>query len=192
MTLRRLLSSTLLLAGGVGLLAMALPSYRHGEPSVAGRRAPNFSFTLDERPTDLAALQGRFVVVHFWASWCPPCVEEAPALETLAETVRPWGIIVLGVSADQDADAYQRFLQQFHFRFPNLRDPTGTIAARYGTHLYPETYLVGPDGRLVRKWVGPQNWHSPAMVAYFRALVGRQSSGHPESSTVNTNGQSDP
>ncbi len=62
----------------------AMPSYRQGEPSVAGRGAPDFMLEMNGRPVRLADLRGKVVVLDFWASWCAPCVEELPALNALA------------------------------------------------------------------------------------------------------------
>src|SRR3954451_8340505 len=88
----------------------AMPSYRQGEPSIAGRRAPDFVFQMDGHPTRLADLQGKVVVLDFWASWCPPCVEETPSLNALQQRIVANGGVVLGISQDDDQAAYERFL----------------------------------------------------------------------------------
>jgi cytochrome c biogenesis protein CcmG/thiol:disulfide interchange protein DsbE len=170
------LASRAAVIAALGLLAaVAAPSFRQGERSLAGRRAPDFVFERNGHPARLADLRGHVVILHFWASWCPPCVEEAPALEALAEALQPAGVIVLGISADEDPHAYEQFLHDHRITFPNYRDPGGKIAALYGTHLYPETYVIDSDGRFVRKLIGPQPWNDPAWVAYFRELAaGRQ------------------
>ncbi len=174
MTVRRIASRVAVVAALGLLAAVAAPSFRQGERSLAGRRAPDFAFQRNGQPARLSDLRGHVVILHFWASWCPPCVEEAPALEALARAVEPAGVIVLGISADEDPQAYEQFLRDHGITFLNDRDPSGKIAALYGTRLYPETYVIGPDGRFVRKLIGPQPWNDPAWITYFRELAAGQ------------------
>src|SRR3984957_13352332 len=83
------------------LLLFALPSYRQGEASIAGKTANDFAFTLDGKSRRLSELRGKVVVLNFWATWCPPCVEEAPALNRLQRHIEPLGGTILGVSIDE-------------------------------------------------------------------------------------------
>ena len=160
------------LAGAVGLvLLFASPSYRQGQPSLAGSRAPEFAFTLDGKPAKLADLRGRVVVLNFWATWCPPCVEEMPSLERLHRQMTARGVVVLGVSVDEDAAAYEKFLRERQITFPTYRDPSKKIAASYETFMYPETYIIGPDGRIARKIIGAQNWDGSEMMHYLLQLM---------------------
>src|SRR5712692_7326906 len=119
-----------------------------------------------------AALIGALVVLDFWATWCPPCVEETPALNRLQAQIAPLGGMVLGVSMDEDDAAYQRFLIEQKVIFPNYRDTSNTLSGRYGTSIYPETYIIDRDGRIARKMIGPQRWDNPEIVDYIRALLG--------------------
>jgi len=153
------------------LLLFASPSYRQGEPSVAGRPASDFSFQLDGKPARLADLRGKVVVLNFWATWCPPCVEEMPSLNRLNQQVRPQGVIVLGVSVDEDPAAYEKFLRDNNITFPTYRDPSRKIAERYGTFMYPETYIIDRRGRIARKIIGAQRWDQPDHFAYLQTLL---------------------
>ena len=167
----RILSGSAL-AGALGLLLVfASPSYRQGEPSIAGRPARDFSFTLDGKPTTLSAQKGKVVVLNFWATWCPPCVEEMPSLNALHAALAGKGVIVLGVSVDEDAAAYENFRVTHSLRFPTHRDPSKQIAIRYGTNMYPETYIIGRDGRIARKIIGPQDWARPDLTEYLEKLA---------------------
>ncbi|MGH9518656.1 MAG: TlpA family protein disulfide reductase, partial [Terriglobales bacterium] len=98
----KLLTGLLLtLLAGAGCAGRALP----------GRTAPDFQLTLRNGQTvTLASYRGRVLVLNFWASWCPPCIEETPALNTLAQEFPPSQVAVLGVSIDADPIAYQTFL----------------------------------------------------------------------------------
>ena len=119
----------------------------------------------------LSEYRHHVVVVNFWATWCPPCIEEAPSLEQFAEQVRPDGTTVIGVSVDQDADALAKFLARSHTSFPIARDPDQALAARYGTFKFPETYILDRDGRLAEKIIGAIDWQDPRILEYVRALA---------------------
>jgi cytochrome c biogenesis protein CcmG, thiol:disulfide interchange protein DsbE len=162
--------AVLCVAAGVVVL-FALPSYRQGEASVAGKKAENFPIELDGKPAHLSDLRGKVVVLNFWASWCPPCVEETPALNQLQQHITARGGVVLGVSVDEDPAAFEKFLKDQGVQFPTYRS-NWDVAHDYGTTMIPETYVIGRDGRIERKIVGPQKWNSPEMLAYFDAILG--------------------
>jgi cytochrome c biogenesis protein CcmG, thiol:disulfide interchange protein DsbE len=169
------------IVGGLGFLGavavlcvFALPTYRQGEPSIAGRVAPDFALQLDGKPTRLQNLRGKVVLLDFWASWCPPCVSETPSLIELQNRIAGRGGMVLGVSLDDDENAYETFLKEHGVNFPTYRDTSKAIPGRYGTAMYPEAYIIGRDGRIVRKMVGPQDWTSPDILAAFDTLLKTQ------------------
>ena len=78
---------------------------------------------------------------------------------------------VLGVSVDEDQQAYEQFLKAYGIDFPTYRDPTKLIPLEYGTTMYPDTYIINREGVLDRKIVGPQDWTSPEMMAYLDSLL---------------------
>ena len=145
------------------LYVFAAPTYRQGEPSLAGRKAKDFEIQIPGA-SHLADLHGKVVVLDFWASWCPPCVEEAESLNRLHQDIAAKGGVVVGVSEDEDAAAYEQFLRDHHVVFPTYRDPTKKAKESYGTFMIPEAYLIDREGRLVRKIVGPQDWQSPEIM----------------------------
>jgi cytochrome c biogenesis protein CcmG/thiol:disulfide interchange protein DsbE len=160
------------------LLVFVMPSYRQGEASVAGQRAEDFAIQLDGRPARLSNLQGKVVVLNFWATWCPPCVEETPALNELQQRIAARGGVVFGVSADEDPAAYAKFLKDQNVIFKTYRDPStagsvSPIAKSYGTMVYPETYIIDRHGKILRKIIGFQQWNSADMLAYFDAILGQ-------------------
>jgi cytochrome c biogenesis protein CcmG, thiol:disulfide interchange protein DsbE len=169
---KRNLKTAAALAFVVGLVAaFAHPDYRQGEPSLRGTREHDFALTFDGKPTHLSDLRGRVVLLNFWASWCPPCVDETPALNQLQKRIQPLGGTILGVSVDEDPAAYDKFLQQYNVDFPTFRDPSKDIPLAYGTTMYPDTYIIDRQGRIDRKIVGPQDWTSPQMLAYLDSLL---------------------
>lgn len=170
--MRDKLLSAVALIGAAGLLLLfANPTYRQGEPSVAGQMAPDFSFTLEGKPAKLSDLRGKVVVLNFWATWCPPCVDEMPSLNQLHAAIAPQGATVLGISVDDTDGVYQEFIQRFNLQFPNYRDPNKQINAAYGTFTFPETYIIGKDGRIARKIIGPQNWINEQWTSYILQLA---------------------
>ena len=153
------------------LFLFVRPDYRQGEASVHGRPAKNFQFTVDGRPESLADLRGKVVVLNFWASWCQPCAEETPSLIQLQKNIAPRGGMILGVSIDDDQDAYADFVKNYHLDFPTYRDPTKSSASGFGTSMVPETYVIDRNGRIDRKIIGPQDWTTPEMTAYFNSVL---------------------
>lgn len=170
--MKRNLKTGVVLAFVGGLLfVFAHPDYRQGEPSLRGRPAKDFQLTLDGKSERLSDLRGKVVVLNFWATWCPPCVDEAPSLNQLQKRIAPLGGMVLGVSVDEDQATYENFLRTYNISFPTYRDPSKQIAVNYGTTMYPETYIIDRRGRLDRKIVGPQDWSSPELTAYLDSVL---------------------
>jgi cytochrome c biogenesis protein CcmG, thiol:disulfide interchange protein DsbE len=167
------------LAAFMGIIVIfAMPSYRHGEASVAGTRAEDFALQLNGKPAHLSDLRGKLVVLNFWGSWCPPCIEETPALNHLQQYIASRNALVLGVAADEDQAAYEKFLRDHGVIFQTYRDPAtrdnrSPIAESYGTTMVPETYIIGRDGKIERKIIGMQEWDSPEMLAYFDSILGK-------------------
>lgn len=151
----------------------ARPMYRQGEPSVAGKTARDFPTEINGRTGRLSDLRGKVVVLNFWATYCVPCVEEVPALNRLQKHIESGNALVLGVSQDEDADAYAKFLRDYGVTFPTFREPTRKLALDYGTPLIPDTYIIDRHGKIARKFYGAQQWDSPEMLAYFDAVLGQ-------------------
>lgn len=162
-----------LLAAAAILVAFAVPSYRQGERSIAGDKAQDFAMQIPGA-SHLSDLRGKVVILDFWASWCPPCVEEADSLNRLQEEIASKGGVVLGVSEDEDASAYDQFLKEHHVAFPTYRDPTKKIKSSYGTVMIPEVYLIDRRGMLVRKIIGAQDWQSPEIAQSIDVLLSQK------------------
>jgi thiol-disulfide isomerase/thioredoxin len=167
--------AVVLAALGVVLL-FAMPSYRQGEASIAGKTAQDFPVDIAGKPGHFSDFKGKVVVLNFWATWCPPCVEETPMLNHLQKYLASRGGVVLGVAADEDPAAYEKFLREQGVIFPTYRDPAtkdnhSPIAQTYGTSMYPETYVIDRHGKIARKVIGFQQWDSPEMLAYFDAVL---------------------
>jgi cytochrome c biogenesis protein CcmG/thiol:disulfide interchange protein DsbE len=123
---------------------------------LVGHRAPAIrASSLAGRPFTLAGELGHYVYVNFFASWCPPCQQEEPALADFAFHEGGRGVrMVSVVFNDTVADARQ-FVSQWGVRWPVVPDSAGAIANRYGVSSPPMTFLVDPRGDVVGTWVGP-------------------------------------
>ena len=137
-----------------------------------GDRAPGFIVSDDQGVgVGLDDYGGKVVLLNFWATWCPPCVQEMPSLDAIYRELRDRGFVVLGISVDEDADQYRAFLDSSGVSFPTARDPERTVSVRYGTMKYPESYLISREGRVLRKYVGPEDWGRPEIANYLRSVL---------------------
>jgi cytochrome c biogenesis protein CcmG, thiol:disulfide interchange protein DsbE len=168
---RKAINAGMLLGVAAVLYLFFFPMYRQGEPSLAGKKAPAFNFSLEGKPMEISDLRGKVVVLNFWASWCPPCLEETPALNRLQAKIAPQGGVVLGVSVDSNEADYQKFLREQSVSFPTYRDAAQKINLDYGTTIFPETYIIDRDGKLARKVIGPQDWDRGENYAFLENLL---------------------
>lgn len=116
----------------------------------------------------LASYRGKVVLLNFWASWCGPCIQEAPGLEQLH---RDWpDLEILSVSVDTDADAYHHFLERYHFDSATVMDPDEKAAKLYHTDGWPETFIIDRQGVVRRHVVGNPDWSNPELRAFLQNL----------------------
>jgi len=163
-----------LLRWGVVLLAAGLVfviySAIHQRVVVAGDTAPDFTITADSGQTvSVPNFGGKLLILNFWASWCPPCVQETPSLSQLAQQFKDKGVVVLALSVDKDAAAYQAFLQKFHPAFLTARD--SKLHQDFGTFMYPETYIIDAKGKVVKKIAEGADWSDPTITQYINSLL---------------------
>lgn len=150
---RRLsLGAVVLLVGMLAVVAVvgiALLRARQTQPTSGP--APDFTVTtFDGEDIRLSALRGQVVVINFWASWCPPCRDEAPLLQALWERYRDQGVLFLGITyVDSESDSLA-FIEEFGITYPNAPD-VGTFISKeqYFIQAVPETFVVDQDGNIV-------------------------------------------
>lgn len=142
---------------------------RGDHPQQVGKAVPEFVVTDSQRTVDMSKLRGKVVVLNFWASWCPPCLEELPSLQAMQHALPQ--VLVLAVSTDDDSGAYQRFLMQHHVELLSVQDATQTSNALYGTHRFPETYVIDKNGIVRQKYIGPQQFTNFAIMDSLKQLA---------------------
>jgi cytochrome c biogenesis protein CcmG/thiol:disulfide interchange protein DsbE len=127
--------------------------------ALAGERpeAPDFTLPrLDEESSlNLASLRGKVVVLNFWASWCPPCRDEAPLLESAWQRYRDRGVVFVGVDIEDLSSSARRFVEQYGVTYTNVRDGDGSTRSRFGLLGLPETMVLDREGRIVHYIAGP-------------------------------------
>jgi cytochrome c biogenesis protein CcmG, thiol:disulfide interchange protein DsbE len=137
-----------------------------------GDRAPNFNIVTDNgRRISRSDFGGRLLVLNFWATWCPPCIEEMPSLDEFQRRLAASGVVVVGVSVDTDERAYREFLQKAKVSFLTARDPAAEISSEYGTFRFPETYIIDSRGRVVQKHIGPEVWTNENLIRGIQSLL---------------------
>ncbi len=150
------------------LLAFAAGCDCGAHPGQIGRPAPSFTLQDGAQTLSLAQFRGKIVVLNFWASWCPPCLEEFPSLAQLQQQMP--GIVVLAVSFDQDPTAYRDYLADNHIGVRTLLDTSERSNLAFGTTRPPETFILDRQGIVRRKFIGPQDWVSPEITSYIKQL----------------------
>lgn len=142
---------------------------RVSRPGQLGRAAPLFSLADGRHSVDLSQFRGRVVVLNFWASWCAPCLEEMPSLESLQRQLPQ--IQIVAVASDEDYNQYQAFVAQRHITLLTVFDATQRSNALYGSFRFPETYIIDKQGVIRRKLIGAQDFTSPDFIAYLKKLA---------------------
>jgi peroxiredoxin len=155
-----------------GALWVAFGAERPAPPVGEGQPAPGFTLpVLDDGELSLASLRGRVVLLNFWATWCKPCEDEMPAMQRLHDGLAGADFELLAVSVDEGDGKVREFRDRLGLRFPILLDPAKRAAGAYQTFRFPESWLIGRDGVVVARYVGPREWDDPVYVERIRRLI---------------------
>lgn len=165
-----LLIVLLVVLGGGAYIYSNLPSTT---AVVTGEVAPDF--TLEDTKGNkitLSALRGKVVMVNFWATWCPPCIEEMPSMESLNKFMADEDFVMLAINTEKNGrTVVPEFLEKSPYTFPILYDDQSTVQQQYGVYKFPESFIVGKDGTVVEKIIGSLDWSSSKTVAYLKSLA---------------------
>lgn len=144
---------------------------RSSHPGQLGEQAPDVVIHDGSQTISLRNYRGKVVILHFWASWCAPCIEEFPSLMQLQREMPD--VVVLAVAFDTDQNSYRQFIQDNHLSgMTMIDDLTDTSSHAFGTYRPPESYLIDRNGVIRRKFIGLPNggWMMPEIVDYLKHL----------------------
>jgi thiol-disulfide isomerase/thioredoxin len=123
-----------------------------------------------EADRSLSSYEGNLVLLNFWASWCPPCIEEMPSMQTLYDELSGSGFEIVAVNVQEDPDTVQSFIDEHGFDFPVLLDRTGQTAQKYAVRGLPTSYILDADGRILARKVGFHEWDGSDTLETFGKL----------------------
>ncbi|MCB1865501.1 MAG: redoxin family protein [Chromatiales bacterium] len=136
------------------------------------REAPGLALAdVDGRPLSLDEFRGEVVLLSFWATWCPPCVEELPSMNRLRARLYERGLRVVGVDVGETAAQMRAFLKRVDVAFPNLLDVEASAAARWNVHAFPTSFVIDRDGRIRYGIVGALDWERAENMGPIEALL---------------------
>ena len=132
------------------------------EKATVGLTAPDFTLVdLQGKTWKLSDLRGQVVLVNFWATWCPPCLEEMPSMEKLYRSMSPDSFKMVATLYKDEPEAAQRLVSSKGYTFPVLLDPDEKTGQAYGLTGVPETFIIDRIGVLRKKFIGPVQWDTP-------------------------------
>jgi peroxiredoxin len=161
----------LLVGGGVYWFSRTRIPETSDSPAVGRgnfKAAPRFELKDASGKTHrLTDFKGKAIVLHFWASWCPPCLEELTDWLKFASQFdsEKSKVQFLAISLDESWNDAHKILPESGVPAGviSLLDLSKEVPEKYGSYQYPETYLLGPDLTIITKWVGPQTWENPSL-----------------------------
>lgn len=168
-----------LVVGGFGAMLALVVAFGLAQPasdSTLGQPAPEFSAlaVASHDTVSLSTYRGQVILLNIWATWCPPCEAEMPAIQRLYQELGPDGLRVLAVSVDEEAsaDSVMRWATAHHLTFDILQDASREIETIYRTIGVPESFVIDRQGRVVKRVTGfVIEWDAPAQKALFRRLL---------------------
>lgn len=142
-------------------------------PEASRSAAPDFVVeNLRGGDAALADYKGKLLLLNFWATWCIPCREEMPGMETLWQNYKDQGLVVVAVSVDEGSRArIEKFSEIFKLSFPILLDPESKVSDLYKVSNMPTSFLIDRNGRIVTRIVGTEDWSSSEAVQLVETLL---------------------
>lgn len=170
------------LLGVLGCLFTLLPPLVHAKGELKPYTGPDLPpFTLADLEGGLHRLsdyRGQVVLVNFWATWCPPCVEEMPSMQQLKERLADEPFAILAVNMAETEGDIQTFLRKVQVDFPLLMDKEGEVVKAWRVFAFPTSFVLDSDGRIRYALYGALEWDAPEVVERIAGLLpSRRASG---------------
>jgi len=141
-------------------------------PEADPHPAPRFlSTTPNGKKMGTDEIQGKLVLLNFWATWCPPCRLEMPSMEKLYQEFKGDGLEIVAVNFMENEKPIRSYLKESGITFPVLLDKKGEIAQRFGVHALPVTFLISRNGNLLAKSMGYKDWHAQKTRKFFKSFL---------------------
>jgi thiol-disulfide isomerase/thioredoxin len=135
------------------------------------RVVPEFSLKgMGDKEWDVESLSGKFWVVNFWATWCPPCIEEIPSMNKAWEVLEPAGIGMLAINAGEGRTAVEEFLGKISIDFPILLGDMDSLP-NWSARALPTTLVIDKSGKVVFEALGPREWDDPELLKRIIGLL---------------------
>lgn len=146
--------------------------------AIKDQPAPDFMLTdLRGGEWQLSDLRGKLVFINFWATWCPPCIQELPSMNALNKRMDAASFQMLTILYNDRPELGQSMVNKSGYTFPVLIDPDSSVGKQYGLTGVPETFIVDPQGILREKFIGPFAWNSREAVEMLEKYLPRQPAG---------------
>ncbi|MEW6565959.1 MAG: TlpA disulfide reductase family protein [Spirochaetota bacterium] len=126
---------------------------------------------LDGKQIDIKDFAGAFVILNFWATWCPPCKAEMPSMETFYKTFKDKQLTIFAISTGEKPDTVQSFIKANPHSFPIGLDSSGQLGAIFAGRGIPTTYIVNPEGKAIAGTIGGRDWMDKKTVEAFTILL---------------------
>lgn len=126
---------------------------------------------MDNHKYNLQDYRGKVVVLNFWTTWCPPCVEEIPSLGRLQQAFSEKDLVVLSVDIGESKKEVETFLQQVPADFPVLLNPEGNTVKQWKIIAFPTTFIIDRNGTIKLSYYGGLVWDNPDIVKQLQELV---------------------
>jgi peroxiredoxin len=167
---------------GVLFLLPNLPAYGQGGTlfSKIGirsigdkKKAPDFCLAaLNGEKVPLKTFKGKIIFLNFWASWCGPCKEEMPSMETLYQQYKGRDFIFLTISLDYGGtELVKKFIEKHGYHFPVLLDPQGRTLDLFEINKLPATIIIDKNGKMIGRAIGSRNWSSPEVFSLIDQML---------------------
>ncbi len=160
-------NSATVVVGSTGMLRLEIPK--------AATPAPEFELKdTAGMVVRLSELRGKVVFLNFWATWCPPCIEEMPAMEKLHQEFGQEGLIILAVNFQERLDRVKQFFSEHNLTFTGLLDSDGKVAEMYQAWALPVSVIINKRGEIAARAIGIKDWYSDEARQLFKQLLSEE------------------